>query len=85
MAPKKLALGEFARRGIEACASGPVEAAVEAALRYYRQTRPRQPSSAFLAELEAEPPDAESAERLELTHAVLVYLADLDRAGAEVL
>jgi hypothetical protein len=106
----KLALSPFARTGIEACL-GDLEAGVEAALRYYAQTRARHPQPAAVAQLFAEQPAPPTGDELELnldpeieralaseaqrtgrvsvgqlgTHAVLVYLADLDRSSAEVL
>lgn len=106
----KLVLGTFTRNGIEA-RLGSVNAGVEAALRYYTQTRERQPEPSSLAYICAEQPGTDGGDALELSldpeiekalvsearraggvsagqlgaHAVLVYLADLDRSGAEVL
>lgn len=107
----KLALGTFTRSGIEACLGGDIDAGVEAALRYYAQTRERQPELPSLARICAEQPGTRAGDELDLAldpqieealeseaqradqasvgqlgvHAVLVYLADLDRSGAEVL
>lgn len=107
----KLLLGTFARSGIEACLGSDIDAGVEAALRYYTQTRERQPEPRSLTSTGAEQSGMGDGEELELSldpeieralaseaqrvdgvsagqlgaHAVLAYLADLDRSGAEVL
>jgi hypothetical protein len=107
----KLVLGTLARSGIEACSGSDIHAGVEAALRYYTQTRERQPPPPSVPRLGAGELGTCVDDELELSldpeieraltseaqrnegvsagqlgaHAVLVYLADHDRSGAEVL
>jgi hypothetical protein len=80
----KFALGQLARSGIEARVGPDLSSGVELALENYaRLTRSggELPQYPRFREADDGPPSPEQL----AAHAVLVYLAELDRAGIEVL